>query len=192
MLALVMEIPLILKVLHGTEALVSHTLLLSRVGMRIDVTSVTLTVFLKTASLQVYLSDLKNCIIPIILMPCPLLNKHDNLHIFIASSKRTQCFNEFYSQYSDPSRIHFLGWIDTKRVSPCLDIYLDSFPRGSCNTIFEAVQSQVPFCIMDTSHNRESLLFHIFQPLMLISLVFVLPSCIMCVCSDLISLSLAC
>ena len=41
-------------------------------------------------------------------------------------------------------------------MSPCLDIYLDSFPRGSCNTIFEAVQSQVPFCIMDTSHNRES------------------------------------
>ena len=31
-------------------------------------------------------------------------------------------------------RFKYAGWVDTKELSCALDIYLDSFPRGSCNT----------------------------------------------------------
>ena len=37
-----------------------------------------------------------------------------------------------------------------------MDIYLDSFPRGSCLTALEAIKAQKPVIIFDTEHNRES------------------------------------
>ena len=37
-----------------------------------------------------------------------------------------------------------------------LDIYYDSCPRGSCNTIFEAIEAKVPVLLVDTEFNRES------------------------------------
>ena len=54
------------------------------------------------------------------------------------------------------SRFHHLGWINTKNWISNLDIYYDSFSRGSCNTIFEAIEKSVPVLMFDSSHNRES------------------------------------
>jgi len=54
------------------------------------------------------------------------------------------------------SRIKHIGWINTKAWCHVLDLYLDSFPRGSGNTMFEAILARVPCLIMDTPENRES------------------------------------
>ena len=40
-----------------------------------------------------------------------------------------------------------------------MDIYYDSSPRGSCNTIFEAIEANVPVLMADSDHNRESSAF---------------------------------
>ena len=54
------------------------------------------------------------------------------------------------------SRFHALGWVNTKCWAFALDIYYDSTPRGSCNTIFEAIEADVPVLLADSMHNRES------------------------------------
>ena len=54
------------------------------------------------------------------------------------------------------SRFHSLGWVNTKIWAFALDIYYDSCPRGSCNTIFEAIEAEVPVLLADSLHNRES------------------------------------
>ena len=54
------------------------------------------------------------------------------------------------------SRFHFLGWVNTKDWAHALDVYFDSSPRGSCNTIFEAIEADVPVFLADSAHNRES------------------------------------
>ena len=54
------------------------------------------------------------------------------------------------------NRFHSLGWVNTKNWAYALDIYFDSSPRGSCNTIFEAIEADVPVLLADSMHNRES------------------------------------
>jgi len=49
-----------------------------------------------------------------------------------------------------------LGWVNTKEVVQILDIYVDSFPRGSCNTVFEAWHCHVPTITYYSPHNLES------------------------------------
>ena len=67
---------------------------------------------------------------------------------------------EFASEYLNHSAFsnsfHHLGWINTKIWCQCLDMYIDSFPRGSCLTILEAIKASVPVFMFDTAHNRES------------------------------------
>ena len=88
-----------------------------------------------------------------------LLNYNDRIHFVIASQKLPTAMAEFIASKLDSkasSRFHYIGWVNTKEWCYCLDIYYDSFPRGSCNTIFEAIEVGVPVLMADTSHNRES------------------------------------
>ena len=62
-------------------------------------------------------------------------------------------------------RFIHLGWTNTKEWCHCIDLYIDSFPRGSGNTIFEAVFAGKPCVIMDTRENRESSALNYLDPL---------------------------
>ena len=54
------------------------------------------------------------------------------------------------------NRFLHLGWVNTKLWCQNLDLYYDSSPRGSCNTIFETIESSIPVLMINSSHNRES------------------------------------
>lgn len=81
-----------------------------------------------------------------------ILESNKIAHFVIAC----QYIPEDYKSYLSFKRFHHLGWVDTKIWSHCLDIYYDSTPRGSCNTIFEAIEAGVPVLMSDSAHNRES------------------------------------
>ena len=49
-----------------------------------------------------------------------------------------------------------MGWVNTADWAFALDVYFDSSLRGSCNTIFEAIEADVPVFLADSTHNRES------------------------------------
>ena len=87
-----------------------------------------------------------------------ILRHNRNIHFAIASQILPENFKKFLkvSGVDCISRFHYLGWINTKNWVANLDIYYDSSPRGSCNTIFEAIEMGVPILMSDSMHNRES------------------------------------
>lgn len=87
-----------------------------------------------------------------------LLAHDPNVHFAIASQSIPDEFQQYLesSGKNYVSRFHHLGWIQTKQWVANLDIYYDSSPRGSCNTIFEAIEASVPILMCDSAHNRES------------------------------------
>ena len=85
-----------------------------------------------------------------------LLEQRPNVH-FVMASKSLPDFAADYLKHSFFSNsFHHIGWINTKIWCQCLDMYIDSFPRGSCLTILEAIKASVPVFMFDTPHNRES------------------------------------
>ena len=78
------------------------------------------------------------------------------IHYFLASQSKTEQVTRLMMDKDLKDRVHFLGWIDTKKYSQILDIYADVGPRGSGNTIFEAVMAGIPCLMFDTELNRES------------------------------------
>lgn len=78
------------------------------------------------------------------------------VHIVIASQDLPFEARSFLSESSYKLRFHHIGWVNTKQWAYALDLYFDSAPRGSCNTIFEAIEAGVPVIMTDTEHNRES------------------------------------
>ena len=84
-----------------------------------------------------------------------LLMKNDI--VFILAS---QSLNEMSVVVTKDSRVcnrfKYIGWVNTKATVHMLDMYFDSYPRGSCNTIFEAIQADIPIVMTDTVLNRES------------------------------------
>ncbi len=85
-----------------------------------------------------------------------LLEECPDLHFVIASQSLPNLADEYLLFPSFRSKFHHLGWINTKKVCQYLDIYIDSFPRGSCLTALEAIKAGVPVVMFDTQHNRES------------------------------------
>ena len=85
-----------------------------------------------------------------------LLREHKNLHFVLASQYLPPNAQIVTQDEMINKRFKYAGWVDTKALSCALDIYLDSFPRGSCNTIFESCLANVPFIIYNSPHNRES------------------------------------
>ena len=87
-----------------------------------------------------------------------ILKSASNIHFAIASQGIPGKYVSFLkSQHpSLRNRFHSLGWVNTKNWSFALDVYFDSSPRGSCNTIFEAIEADVPVLLADSMHNRES------------------------------------
>ena len=85
-----------------------------------------------------------------------LLSTHRHLHFAIASQNLPPIASNYLSLDVFRSKFHNLGWVNTKEWCQCLDIYIDSFPRGSCLTALEAIKANVPILMFDTEHNRES------------------------------------
>ena len=69
-----------------------------------------------------------------------LLAHNSNIHFAIASQSLPDEFKQHLESNGKNymNRFHYLGWVNTKEWVANLDIYYDSSPRGSCNTIFEA------------------------------------------------------
>lgn len=78
------------------------------------------------------------------------------IHFVIASQNIPSVAEPFFKSTLFKQQFHSLGWVNTKKWCQCLDIYLDSFPRGSCLTALEAIKAQKPVILFDTAHNRES------------------------------------
>ena len=87
-----------------------------------------------------------------------ILALEENIYFVIASQYIPAGFNNFLNDNlgNASSRFRHLGWVDTKKWVHNLDIYYDSAPRGSCNTIFEAIEANVPVLLVDGEFNRES------------------------------------
>ena len=85
-----------------------------------------------------------------------LLRHFPHVHFVVASQALPPVAQDYISTELFRSRFHHLGWVDTKKWCQCLDIYIDSFPRGSCLTALEAIQAAKPVIIFDSEHNRES------------------------------------
>lgn len=87
-----------------------------------------------------------------------ILKSSPHIHFAIASQsipgKYLSVLKSLPSSLRD--RFHPLGWVNTKNWAFALDVYFDSSPRGSCNTIFEAIEADVPVLLADSLHNRES------------------------------------
>lgn len=85
-----------------------------------------------------------------------LLTNNENFYFVIATQALPQISNRFLSLPVFRQKFHNVGWVKTKEYCQYLDLYLDSFPRGSCLTALEAIKAQVPVILFDTDHNRES------------------------------------
>ena len=87
-----------------------------------------------------------------------IIKSNDNIYFAIASQSISDEFNNYLrkSLGSNINRFHELGWVKNKKWIYNLDVYYDSYPRGSCNTIFEAIKANVPVIMADTELNRES------------------------------------
>ena len=90
-----------------------------------------------------------------------ILRFSQNVHFIIASQFLPSGLSSLIDSCmsTEKLRFHHLGWVNTKNWSHALDIYYDSSPRGSCNTIFEAIEANVPVLMADSDHNRESSAF---------------------------------
>ena len=85
-----------------------------------------------------------------------ILNDNESLIFTMASQSLPEKLREKLKTHIQSKRFIYLGWVDTKRYINIADMYLDSFPRGSCNTIFEACMAGKPFVVYDSDLNRES------------------------------------
>lgn len=87
-----------------------------------------------------------------------ILSHSQKIHFVIASQYIPSGLNELLRSKlgKNVNQFHHIGWVDTKKWAYSLDIYYDSSPRGSCNTIFEAIEARIPVLMADSSHNRES------------------------------------
>lgn len=85
-----------------------------------------------------------------------LLTNHQHVHFAIASQSIPEIATKYLRKDLFRKKFHHLGWVNTKEWSQCLDIYFDSFPRGSCLTALEAIKAKTPLVMFDTEHNRES------------------------------------
>ena len=85
-----------------------------------------------------------------------LLERFPEMHFVIASQNLPAISDRFLKTNIFNERFHHLGWVDTKKWCQCIDIYIDSFPRGSCLTALEAIKASKPVIIFDSEHNRES------------------------------------
>ena len=85
-----------------------------------------------------------------------LLSTSARVHFVMASQDIPRSALEILNTSICKDRFHHLGWVNTKEWAYVLDLYFDSSPRGSCNTIFEAIEAGVPILMSDSEHNRES------------------------------------
>jgi len=85
-----------------------------------------------------------------------LLSQSTDIHFIIASQSIPRVAAGILSLMPYKERFHHLGWVNTKEWAYVLDLYFDSSPRGSCNTIFEAICAGVPILMADSDYNRES------------------------------------
>ncbi|WP_115127004.1 hypothetical protein [Synechococcus sp. GEYO] len=85
-----------------------------------------------------------------------VLIENENVHFALAAPWVPDFMKARLSQTPFKQSFHHLGWVNTKQWCQCLDLYLDSFPRGSCLTILEAIKVWVPTILFDSEHNRES------------------------------------
>ena len=85
-----------------------------------------------------------------------LLDDCPKLHFVLASQSLPDIARQYLGTSLFKEKFHHLGWVNTKEWCQYLDIYLDSFPRGSCLTALEAVKASVPIVMFDSKHNRES------------------------------------
>ena len=85
-----------------------------------------------------------------------ILQENENTVFVLASQSLNKLSEIITSNAEINKRFKYIGWINTKVVVNIIDLYFDSYPRGSCNTIFEAIQAGVPIVMTDTELNRES------------------------------------
>lgn len=85
-----------------------------------------------------------------LLYDCP------QLHFVLASQSLPDTVGQYLARPLFKERFHHLGWVNTKEWCQYLDVYFDSFPRGSCLTALEAIKANVPIVMFDSKHNRES------------------------------------
>ena len=85
-----------------------------------------------------------------------VLIENKNAHFVLAAHWLPDFVKERLSHKPFKKSFHHLGWVNTKQWCQCLNLYLDSFPRGSCLTILEALKANVPTILFDSEHNRES------------------------------------
>lgn len=85
-----------------------------------------------------------------------LLHQVPDLHFVIASQSLPEVSNSFLAKGVFAQRFHHLGWVNTKEWCQCIDLYVDSFPRGSCLTALESIKANAPVVLFDTEFNRES------------------------------------
>lgn len=85
-----------------------------------------------------------------------LLEAFPHLHFVVASQAIPEIAVDYVTRPIFQRRFHHLGWVNTKEWCQCLDLYIDSFPRGSCLTALEAIKANVPVIMFDSDHNRES------------------------------------
>ena len=85
-----------------------------------------------------------------------ILTNHTDIHFCLAAQSMPEVAKSYLQKPAFQARFHNLGWVNTKVMCQCLDLYLDSFPRGSCLTALEAIKARVPVALFDTAHNRES------------------------------------
>ena len=85
-----------------------------------------------------------------------LLTDLPQFHFVIASQSLPAAAANFLDLPIFRNKFHHLGWVNTKEWCQYLDIYLDSFPRGSCLTALESIKAKVPLILFDSIHNRES------------------------------------
>lgn len=85
-----------------------------------------------------------------------VLIDNKNVHFVLAAPWLPDFVKKRLSDKPFKKSFHHLGWVNTKQWCQCLDLYLDSFPRGSCLTILEALKANVPTILFDSEHNRES------------------------------------
>ena len=93
-----------------------------------------------------------------------LLEAFPDLHFVIASQAIPEIAVDYMSRPIFQRRFHHLGWVNTKEWCQCLDLYIDSFPRGSCLTALEAIKANVPvimfegfvrFCCLTRNQKRQ-------------------------------------
>ena len=83
-----------------------------------------------------------------------LLQKRKDLVFVLASQSLNQMSKIVTEDLELSSRFMHIGWVNTKVTVHILDLYFDSYPRGSCNTIFEGYR-RTTYCLTETELNLD-------------------------------------